>query len=345
MTAAPLVSVVVPTYNRAHLLPETLESIFAQTYPELEVIVVDDGSQDDTAGAIARFCDRIAYLRQENRGLAAARTAGQRRARGEYVAWLDSDDLWNPEKIALQVAFMRQRPDHVVVASDFSAFDAHGFFERSQVRLEFSVIDRTPGGLTGIFPERIDLVPRDLPFVGATLPEMVGVHCGGGYEQFVWGSCLLPSTVLFRRATAMQTGPLDASFLLDSDYEYLLRLSRLGRVAFIDHPLTRYRFSEEQMSSDKHLAEIALSRLRVFASIRAQDPALYRRHRKAFRRRVGAAHLSAAHAIADQSRGTALYHLLCSVRAGWIAGETVRTVAKLCLPRWAIDDYRKRRVV
>src|SRR5262245_43202505 len=130
----PVVSVVIPTYNRGSLIGETLDSVFAQTYPHLEVIVVDDGSTDDTEAAIARFRDRLIYIRQQNQGLAASRNAGLARATGAYVAWQDSDDLWNPEKTAVQVGYLRRRPDTVCIGSDFSAFSAEGFFDRSHVR-------------------------------------------------------------------------------------------------------------------------------------------------------------------------------------------------------------------
>jgi glycosyltransferase involved in cell wall biosynthesis len=102
--ANPLVSAVIPTYNYGQFVAEAVESALAQTYSPLEVVVVDDGSTDDTAERLQPYRGRIRYLYQENRGLSGARNAGIRAARGEYVALLDSDDAWKPEKITAQMS-------------------------------------------------------------------------------------------------------------------------------------------------------------------------------------------------------------------------------------------------
>jgi len=105
MTSSPAVSVIIPTYNRAHLLPRAIRSVLAQTFQDFEVIVVDDGSTDDTEAVVRSFPDpRIIYLRHDmNRGGSAARNTGIRAARGEYIAFLDSDDEWLREKLERQL--------------------------------------------------------------------------------------------------------------------------------------------------------------------------------------------------------------------------------------------------
>ena len=100
MESSPTYSVVIPTYNRSHYVVEAVESALAQTTGDLEVIVVDDGSQDGTVDALSPYMDRIRYLFQENRGMAAARNRGIDEARGEFVGLLDSDDRWEPELLA-----------------------------------------------------------------------------------------------------------------------------------------------------------------------------------------------------------------------------------------------------
>lgn len=110
MTEAPLVSVVIPAYNAAATLDETLRSVRSQTHRALEIIVINDGSTDDT-GAIARrhaaIDGRVQVANQDNAGLAAARNAGWRRARSELIAFLDADDLWAPTKIERQIDALR----------------------------------------------------------------------------------------------------------------------------------------------------------------------------------------------------------------------------------------------
>lgn len=111
MAHNPLVSCIVPVFNGALYLSEALESIFAQSYQPLEVIVVDDGSTDDTPAVIARFADRIRSARQENAGPASARNRGIELARGPLIAFLDADDLWHADKLQEQVACLAERPD------------------------------------------------------------------------------------------------------------------------------------------------------------------------------------------------------------------------------------------
>jgi glycosyltransferase involved in cell wall biosynthesis len=109
--SSPLVSCIVPVFNGERYLREALDSIFAQTYRPLEVIVADDGSTDGTAMVIAAFGDCVRSLRQCNQGPAAARNLGLRGATGEFVAFLDADDLWHPEKLERQMARFRARPE------------------------------------------------------------------------------------------------------------------------------------------------------------------------------------------------------------------------------------------
>jgi glycosyltransferase involved in cell wall biosynthesis len=340
----PLLSVVIPTYNRGSLIGETLESVFAQTYRRLEVIVVDDGSTDDTEAVVGRFQGRVIYIRQQNQGLAASRNTGLGRATGEFVAWQDSDDLWNPDKTAVQLGYLRRRPETVCIGSDFSAFSADGFFERSHVRSYYGVIDRAPRGLDDLFSDQ-ELVPApELPYLsqsGGGLPEAIRVYSGQLYETLVQGNCLHPPTVMFRRDAAAQAGPLDGTFRRDADWEWLLRISRIGRCAYVDHPLMRYRLSPGQMSGDAQAADIALSRVQVLEALKARDPDLL--GKPFFRPRLGYAHLAAANALAESAHARAAGHLFRSIGWGYLSRRTVTTLAKICAPGWAIRTVRQLR--
>ena len=122
----PLVSVVIATYNQAEYLGYTIESVLNQTYPSIELIVVDDGSTDSTPDVAARFGGRITYIRQANTERGAARNRGLAEARGEFIAFLDSDDIWLPDKIKNEVEYLRQHPDVGFVYSDREYIDADG---------------------------------------------------------------------------------------------------------------------------------------------------------------------------------------------------------------------------
>ncbi len=109
--SVPSVAVILPTFNRAWCLAEAVDSVLAQTYRDFELIVVDDGSNDGTAELLSRYAGKIRMIRRENRGVSAARNAGIAACRSPLVAFLDSDDLWLPEKLALQVAFFAAHPE------------------------------------------------------------------------------------------------------------------------------------------------------------------------------------------------------------------------------------------
>ena len=106
--SAPLISVVVPTFNRAYCVSNAIESVFAQTFKNIEVIVVDDGSTDNTLEILARFGDRIRLIRQKNSGVSTARNTGVRAARGGWIAFLDSDDRWHPDKLERQAGYLQK---------------------------------------------------------------------------------------------------------------------------------------------------------------------------------------------------------------------------------------------
>lgn len=109
--ANPLISVIIPTYNRADYIVEAVESALAQSYAPSELIVIDDGSTDATAAILAPYADRLTYVRQDNQGIGAARNHGVARSAGEFIAFLDSDDLWLPDKLRWQMDAFRQTPD------------------------------------------------------------------------------------------------------------------------------------------------------------------------------------------------------------------------------------------
>ena len=114
----PLVTAVVTTYNQGPYIGAALGSVLAQTHRPLEIIVVDDGSTDDTPERVDRSRDRVVYLRQPNQGVAAARNTGVRQATGELIAFLDGDDLWEPEKLELQINAAVRHPESGLIVAN-----------------------------------------------------------------------------------------------------------------------------------------------------------------------------------------------------------------------------------
>ncbi len=205
----PAVSVVIPTYNRAHVLGRALKSVLAQTFDDFEVLVVDDGSTDDTEDLVTAFGDsRIRYLAQsENRGVGAARNRGLREARGEFVAFLDSDDEWHPKKLDRQIAVFRDRPE--------------------EIGLVYTGVE----SVFGDGSRRVDLPTRRGNVYEKLLLENV-IHGGG-------------SNAMIRRNVIATVGFFDEAFPAIEDYDYWLRISRFFEIDFVDEPLIRYHDSRE----------------------------------------------------------------------------------------------------
>ena len=123
----PKISVIVPTYNRTRFLPISIKSILAQTFEDYEIIIVDDGSTDDTSTVVRSFSDsRIKYIRQSNAGQAAARNTGLSHAAGEYIGFLDDDDLYVPSALQVLSTCLDKHPDIGMVSGGWFAIDEHG---------------------------------------------------------------------------------------------------------------------------------------------------------------------------------------------------------------------------
>lgn len=122
----PKVSVIVPTYNRAAFLPAAIESILGQSFQDFEVLVIDDGSTDSTVEVLRTYHEKVTYIYQENQWVSAARNTGIEASRGEYLAFLDSDDLFLPDKLEIQVRLLDERPEIGLVASGHEFIDEEG---------------------------------------------------------------------------------------------------------------------------------------------------------------------------------------------------------------------------
>jgi glycosyltransferase involved in cell wall biosynthesis len=223
----PRVSVIVPTYNRARLVCATLESVFAQSYQDFEIIVVDDGSTDDTAAAVAAYGDRVRYLRQANRGVNPARNCGIAAARGEFIALADSDDLWEPWKLATQVKLLETYPAVGFVFSDFFILKGDA---------------SAPNGIAswhGVSREWREIYDEYQQYSSLTLEVGPGgdfaVYRGDIYERSLYEPMVLPSTALMRRAALQATG-LAFPEITETcgDWEFFARLSKARGALYMD---------------------------------------------------------------------------------------------------------------
>lgn len=212
------ISVVVPTFNRAYIIREALESVLAQTYRDCEILVVDDGSTDDTSKIIQSFrSERIRYIRHEqNRGCSAAYNTGVRAATGDVIAFLDSDDMWKPENLDRQVSFLVRHPEVDVVFTDVTIVDGASTIP--------SLI-----GLMKVFPRLVQKKPEAREYVLSSR------------EMYL---CLLeevpikPTAALIRRELWTRAGLFNESWPSGTDWDLFLRFSRSASFGYIDTPLS-----------------------------------------------------------------------------------------------------------
>lgn len=210
---SPLVSVVIPTYNYGRYICETVASALGQTCSPIEVIVVDDGSTDDTRERLAAYGDRVRYIHQQNRGLSAARNTGIRAAEGHYIALLDSDDLWLPDKLERQMTLAVQQPDTGLIATERYAIDETGR------RLDYVAECCSRDGFR-------ELTMRDLL----------------EYPAFS------PSSILARRDCLLTVGGFNESLTAVEDMEMWVRMAARFRVVRLNATLTAQRFHSKSMS-------------------------------------------------------------------------------------------------
>lgn len=215
------VSVVIPTFNRTYILGDAIESALAQSHRDFEIMVVDDGSNDDTSDFIKHFPDdRIHYFRHEcNRGCSAAYNTGIRAAGGDLIAFLDSDDLWKPEYLELQVSFFSRHPETDVVFADTEVV----------------------GGQKPI-PSLCECMQRFQALLARR--ERSEDYVFSGREMYL---CLLeevpikPSAAVIRREMFDRVGMFDESWPSGTDWDLFLRLSRVCRFGYIDRVLATQR--------------------------------------------------------------------------------------------------------
>ncbi|MDQ3011555.1 MAG: glycosyltransferase family 2 protein [Acidobacteriota bacterium] len=215
MSTIPAVSIIIPAYNLAPYIAETLDSVFAQTYRDFEAIVINDGSTDDTEACIAPFRDRIVYIKQKNSGVMAARNAGLVAARGRYIALLDGDDIWLPRFLEVLVGMLE---------ADTKISAAY------------------PNALYFGWPRHDGKLHQD------AFPVAEPVT----FDRVLRRECYIFSLLVFRREVIDGVGGYDESLQGQGaeDFDLWLRMLRHGhRFKFTREPLVKYRWRQDSLSN------------------------------------------------------------------------------------------------
>jgi glycosyltransferase involved in cell wall biosynthesis len=219
------VSIVIPAYNAKNYIAQTINSCLAQTYPNCEIIVVDDGSKDGTGDfLLSYYGDQIRYIYQENQGVSAARNTGVQSAKGEFIHFCDADDHLMPEKVAHSVEAFQLHPEAVLVCSQCGYMDEHG----------------------RVIPSKL----RPQPLAGDVFCELLTV------ENFV-----TTSTVMVRRQMVLDVGGFNLNLSVAEDWDLWLRLAARGPFVVLNDVLGLYR--EVANGLHKNTLSMTLGRLRV----------------------------------------------------------------------------------
>ncbi len=200
------VSVIIPTYNYGRFIKEAIESALAQTIPPLEIIVVDDGSRDETANVVREFRDKVRYIKQDNAGVCAARNRGTSESRGELIAFLDADDSWMPTKIEKQIAKFAEDEEFGLVQCGMREFDGD----------TGETLDVLIDGCEGWVAD--DLILFEKPTV------------------YVSGSVWMVKREIFEKL-----GGFDTDMKVAEDWDFCYRVARLYKIGFVPESLVNYR--------------------------------------------------------------------------------------------------------
>lgn len=292
-----LYSVVIPTFNRARVLPEAIESVFLQGIADVQVVVVDDGSTDDTpeavAGCVRRYGERIVYVYQENQGASIARNRGIEAAEGRLVSLLDSDDLWLPGKMAAELELLERYPEAEAVVSDGEVWGAKG--------LEMPSVFGWSG---------LQVSPERAPFFGPEDPPF-------------WAEKTLVPTccITIRREALAKLGPWpsDPSLPYGEDWEMEVRMYFRCRVAVCQRILAKLRRFDDGTRGPRGMPGGRKSRDESRIWHQARYEVMTRIERRCplspeARRAVDATRLRAARQLAERARG---WEILESIPLAW----------------------------
>lgn len=331
-----LVTVVIPAFNCESTIGAAVASCIDQSYPHVEVVVVNDGSTDSTRNVLRGFGDRIRVIDQVNQGLAAARNVGHRAANGEFIAWFDGDDIARSDRLRKQIDSLRKVPGADLISSNFSAFrDPREDFDSSHIDAYYGALQRL-GGIDTVYPNKMRI-----EFDG--IDGSSTLFWGVAYDGMLAGNFVHPPTVLLRRGLLQRVGEFDCELRYSSDYDLLLRASRVTQFAYIDAPLIRYRRHQGQMSHAAKSGKLQLETVRILQKAIAGDSGLEARRGGDLRRFRAEALLSAAQALARTDRIEAVRLVCAAQRHCFSPASSIRAIARIAAPSFMVDTVKRLR--
>ena len=303
----PTVSVVIPTYNCAEFLETAIESVLGQTYQDLEIIVIDDGSTDNTQDIASRYAERIIYCRQENMGLPGARNRGIQSSQGKYIAFLDADDSWHARKLEKQIPILENDPSIGLVCSDFS------------------------------------MVEGDCVTAGSFLAMCPLARDGYVFDEIIQENFILPSSTVITRSCLSDVGLFDEEQRRTEDRELWLRICYRWKIAIVRDCLVTKRNRPGNLTSDSIVA--APYRIRLFEKTLRTFPNIPSKSQKLIRNELSVNFFDLGYDYFSKfMTREAREFLWRSLNFKWTNGKAAACLVASCLPGPVIRLLRRVRL-
>lgn len=323
-----LVSVIIPTYNRMNQVGKAILSVLAQTYNNHEILVIDDGSIDETAQCIKQNFGsnpKVRYFKKENGGVSSARNFGMREARGEFIALLDSDDEWLPGKLELQLAALRYleqigQADIGMVWTDMDAVRDDKIIHTKYLRKMYHTYR--------FFPTYENV------FAGKVSLQNYSIYYGDIFSEMVLGNLVHTSTVLLRKARQENACLFfDERYRTGEDYKFHLKTCRAGPVAFIDVSTVLYRIGEsDALSSSSQMLEVARNYLETIKETLSEDSERIELKSQMLNRALADGHNWFGRELMDAGNGlSAFFHFFKSLRYRRLQAEAFKNLLRLLI--------------
>lgn len=221
------ISVIMPNYNNGKFIAQAIDSVLQQDYPNIELIVIDDGSTDNSMEVISSYGGRISILRQQNKGAAAARNHGMRFAQGKFISFIDSDDIWLQGKLSSQIDFLNKNTEFIACFCSWRAWNGS---------------------------DNYDFLTKNAP----TNYEVQQDHTGWLYLKLLKSSIISTITILIRKDIVELVGFFDEKLTSGEDHDYWIRLSRVGKIAKISNLFALYRTNPSSITNSVQCKNFSL---------------------------------------------------------------------------------------
>lgn len=251
----PLVTVIIPAYNCANCISYAIESVLNQTHKSYELIIVDDGSTDDTSKIVLKYKDNIKYIYQDNGGVSKARNTGIRNSNGKYIGFLDADDIWDNNKLEIQLKAFEKQDDVGLIFSNFRQTKNNNVLNNKYYEDAFNMFREYNYEIDELFDYKsnIRFMERDI------------TYCWGNiYKYLFLGNFILPSSVLFKKSCLDKVGLLNEEYRVAEETEYFLRFSQHFMIGFINCPLLCYEIPQpDNLSGKNNTQKLIKNALRI----------------------------------------------------------------------------------